>query len=123
MQSKFSQNPVKIQSKFSQNSVKIRSKFCQNSVKNPFFPLFLEIRQISSKNKLFFVSVVCNSRNSPKIQSKSGPNPDQSKFSQNSVKIQSKSVKIQSNFSQNSVKIQSKFSQNSIKIQFKLSNL
>ena len=49
----------------------------------------------------------------------------QSKFSQNSVKIQSKfsqnSVKIQSIYSQNAAKIQSKCSQNSVKIQSKCS--
>ena len=41
----------------------------------------------------------------------------QSKCSQNAAKIQSKSVKIQSEFSQNSIKIQSNYSQSSVKIQ------
>ena len=40
----------------------------------------------------------------------------QSKFSQNSVKIQSKFSQMQSKFGQNSVKIRSKCSQNAVKI-------
>ena len=80
MQRKCSQNPVKIQSKSSQNSVKIQSKFSQNSVKNPFFsPYFSKFVKFLQRINLFIVGVVCNSRNSPNIRSKTGPNPDLSK--------------------------------------------
>ena len=81
MQSKCSQNAVKMQSKYSQNAVKIQSKFSQMQSK-----------------------AVKIQSNAIKIQSKFSQNS--AKFSQNSDRIQPKfsqnSVKIQSKFCQNS---------------------
>ena len=91
MQSKCSQNAVKMQPK-SQNSVKMLSKCSQNAVK---------MQSKWSQNEVKFHTLKC-SKYTAKVQSK---------CSQSAVKMQPNSGKLQLKYSQNSVKMQPKFCQ------------
>ena len=100
MQSKCSQNAVKMQPKCSQNSViiwpnavKMQLKCSQNAIK-------MQLKAVKMQPKCIL--------NAVKMQSK---------CSQNAVEMQPNAVKMQSKCSRNAVELQSKCSQNTAKIQ------